>query len=274
MAIYSRSDLASVSVSPAAHGGCGRTHVRPAPGGKPDKIWALDCVQCSNHLRHDSHWSATLSEIPETHDEQKSREDFTKRGAADRDQVMALALAKIAGVELPETLRFALTGNMPDSPVAGMLECPNGHASKPGAKFCAQCGEAMHQKAGLDPPVLCPDGHVNPAAAKYCSTCGTGMQQAASARQAEGTRAGDATFAGGTATVVAHGGDGGTAPEAPEPAPADEGAAGDESGDIDLTRLHWKSLEKLCKDRGLDPTGSKAELVARLSETQPVGASA
>jgi hypothetical protein len=273
LAIYARSDLASVSVSPA-HGGCGASHVRPAPGGKPDKIWTLDCLQCSDHLRHDPHWSATLSEIPETHDEQKSREDFTKRGAADRDQVMALALAKIAGVDLPETLRFALTGNMPDTPVEAMLECPNGHPGKPGSKFCAQCGEAMQQPANATPPaaVLCPDGHPNAAAAKFCGECGTGMRPAAPARQAEGSTAGDTKVAGDAVTVVARGGDAPAAPQVPDPAPAatDDG----ESGEPDLTRLHWKSLERLCKDRGLDATGSKAALVARLSEPQPAGASA
>jgi hypothetical protein len=60
-----------------------------------------------------------LSELPETYDERLSREDFDKRGARDRDNVLALALARLAGVELPESLLRPITGNMPHIPTTG-----------------------------------------------------------------------------------------------------------------------------------------------------------
>ncbi len=205
MTLYSRSDLASVSVSPSAHGGCGSTHVRPAPGGKPDDLWKLDCFSCEDHLRHDPHWSATLSEIPETYDESKAREDFDKRGAKDRDNVLALALARLAGVELPETLRRPITGNMQP---AALILCPDGHGNPPGQKFCGECGTLVHP------------AEKDTAVAKDASTDG----------------------------------------EEDEPLPGD------------LPSLHWMTLQKLCRDRGLDDTGTKADLLERLGE--PVDAEA
>jgi hypothetical protein len=232
MTIYAASSLVHVAVS-AAHGGCLSGHSRPVEDGAPAKIWALDCPACSDHLRHDPLWSSTLSELPETHDEKISREDFDKRGARDKDQVLALALAKLAGVELPESLLRPITGNMPHRPVEALMECPNGHAGKPGFKFCATCGEPMQQPANalLPAAVSCPEGHPNAAGSKFCAECGAGMAKPAAGPQ--------------------------------------DGAP---DGDLDYSRLHWKSLEKLCKERGLETTGTKAELVARLSEPQPVAA--
>ena len=223
MPLHARSDLAYVIV-PATSGGCGEPHRRPVEQGAPAQVWTLNCPPCENLLRHEPTWSTTLSEIPETYDEKLAREDFDKRGARDKDQVLAMALAKLAGVELPESLLRPITGNMPKA--IALMECPSGHPGQPGSKFCATCGEPMHQpvNALTAAPVLCPSGHENAAAAKFCGECGTSIK-------------------------------------APEPA-ADE--------DTELGSMHWKQLEKLCKDRGLDATGSKADLLARLSE--PVAA--
>lgn len=172
--LFARSDLASVTVS-AAHGGCGTVHVRPAPGGKPDKVWKLDCVPCETHLRDDPLWSATLSEIPETIDEQLAREDFDKRGAFDRDAVMAMAMAKLAGVELPETLRRPLTGLAPHVPVVtGLMECAAGHPNEPGSRFCSDCGVPLNAPAQR----RCPDGHEVGARARFCSDCGKAVESA------------------------------------------------------------------------------------------------
>jgi hypothetical protein len=82
-------------------------------------------------------------------------------------------------------------------------------------------------------PVLCPEGHENAPGGRFCATCGTSMTPRAQAAH------------------LTPGGE-------PEP------AAGD------LASMHWKQLEKLCKDRGLEATGSKADLLARL--TEPVAA--
>jgi len=219
MTVYPPSSHHMVTVSAGGHGGCGQVHSRPVENGAPVKIWALDCPQCENHLRSDTSWATTLSEIPETYDEKLAREDFDKRGARDKDQVLALALAKLAGVELPESMLRPITGNLPKA--IALMECPAGHPGKPGAKFCAECGQPMQQPVNALPaaPALCPEGHASAASARFCATCGTSME---TAQDEDGT------------------------------------------GDADLTRLHWKTLERLCKERGLDATGSKPELVARL----------
>lgn len=229
MTMYARSDLSSVALS-AAHGGCGTTHIRPAPGGKPENPWALTCGNgCEDHLRHDPLWSSTLSEIPETHDERIGREDFDKRGARDKDNVLALALAKLAGVELPESLLRPITGNLPRA--VALMECPSGHPGKPGSKFCATCGEAMQQpvNALTAAPVLCPDGHENTAAAKFCAECGTSMNT-----QAQGAH-------------LTPGGE-------PEPA----------ARKIRLRDMRLEDLQALALERGVDADGTRVELINRL----------
>jgi hypothetical protein len=204
MTLYARSDLAAVAVSPA-HGGCGRSHSRPAPGGIPEKLWKLECSGgCEDHLRHSDQWSTTLSEIPETFDETKAREDFDKRGARDRDQVLALALAKLAGVELPESLLRPLTGNLPHIPViAGTILCNDGHENAAGSKFCGECGAKldMRDARALEAP--------------------------------------------------------------PEPAEPPVNGNGNGNG-LDYMDLHPKTLAKMCRDKGLDDTGGKADMAERL----------
>jgi hypothetical protein len=163
MSVWARSDLASVSVS-AAHGGCGEVHTRPAPGGIPVQPWRLDCETCANYLRSDAHWSATSAEIPETHDEGKTREDFQKRGAHDKDAIMTLALARLAGIptsELPESLTRMISGRPAHIP--GVLECPAGHGNPAGQKFCGQCGAPM---SGPVPQASLPPAPERPAAAR------------------------------------------------------------------------------------------------------------
>ena len=168
MAIYAQNNLCAVSVSPEAHGGCGTTHRRPVENGAPARLWALDCEPCSNHLRHDPQWSTTLSELPETFDEKLKREDFEKRGALDERKLMAMALAQMVGIPVPDTISGAVTGMMPHIP--GVMECGTcGSGQLPGKKFCADCGAPMSQpvtKAALpgperpaEPPVAAPSHH-------------------------------------------------------------------------------------------------------------------
>lgn len=198
-----------------AHGGCGEVHSRPVAQGAPARVWALDCPPCEDHLRSDPLWSATVSKIPETYDEQLTREDFDKRGVLDERALMAMALAKLTGLELPETLRARVLGAGPGD-VAGMLECPEGHAVLPGAKFCAECGAPMREAPAA---VGCPAGHENALTAKFCAECGLTM----------------------------------SAPALP--------AAGEAE---DLGALNANDLRQLAKARGIDATGTKAEVLARL----------
>lgn len=207
MTVYSRSDLASVTVSAEGHGGCGQVHIRPAPGGKPVSMWQLDCPPCEDYLRSDPLWSTTIAEIPETHDQKIQREDFEKRGALDERKLMAMALAKLTGIPLPETIAGAITGQPVHIP--GMLECPSGHAQPAGQKFCGECGAPMQ---------------------------GTVAQAAI----------------GGSASPAA-------APSAPAQA---SGPAGRPARLRDQNKA---TLKALCAARGLDASGSNADLVTRLS---------
>ncbi len=145
MTVYARADLACKIIPVEGFGGCGLPHSRPVVIGAPAKIWALDCPPCEENLRHDPQWSTTPAEIPETYDEQKTREDFDKRGARDKDAVLAMALAKIAGVELPESMLRMISGVPAHVPAE--LECPQGHGQPAGRKFCAECGSPMHGTA-------------------------------------------------------------------------------------------------------------------------------
>jgi hypothetical protein len=153
MTVFSRSDVAAVTVPVADFGGCGNVHSRPVVNGAPVKIWVLDCPPCEDHLRHSDQWSTTISELPETYDEKLSREDFEKRGALDERKLMAMALAKLTGIEIPDTIAGMITGAAPH--IAGLLECPAGHGQPPGSKFCNECGAPMSApvtKAALDAP--------------------------------------------------------------------------------------------------------------------------
>lgn len=242
MTLYARSDLAYVNV-PTSSGGCGEPHCRPVENGAPAKLWPLECPgQCEEHLRKSDasghQWSATMSEIPETHDEAKSREDFDKRGARDKDQVLALALAKLAGVELPESLLRPITGNLPKA--IALMECPSGHPGKPGAKFCAQCGQAMQQPVSALPaaPVLCPEGHQNAPGGKFCATCGSAMAA--------------------------------SEPTAQEPA-QDAPPANGNGRKVRLRDMRLEDLQALARERGIEAEGTRMDLIGRLKSV-PVAA--
>lgn len=156
MSVWARSDLAYVFVS-EAHRGCGSPHSRPVVNGAPVQPWRLDCEPCADHLRNDPMWSATAVEIPETYDEGKARENFEKRGAKDKDAILTLALARLAGIEsseLPESLTRMISG-VP-AHVPGQMVCPSGHGNPPGKAFCGDCGQAMHgapAQAAIPAPV-------------------------------------------------------------------------------------------------------------------------
>ena len=206
MTIYARSDVCAVNISPA-HGGCGTPggHRRPVINGAPAKVWELNCHSCANHLRHDPHWSPTIADLPETFDEQNARESFEKRGAKDRDAVLAMALARLAGVELPESLTRMISG-VPGH-VPGTVECAGcGNGQPPGMKFCGECGAAMH---GAPPERSLP----------------------ASRKAAE---------------------------------PAGDG--GGKQKLLKLREARLDDLKALSRERGLDESGTRADLVKRLSD--------
>jgi hypothetical protein len=144
MVLYARSDVASANGIPD---GCGGTHSRPVVNGAPQHPWSITCPPCENWLRVHmaDQWSTTMAEIPETYDETKVREDFEKRGAKDKDAILTLALARLAGIEsheLPASLTRMVSGAQAHVP--GQMECPEGHVQPSGMKFCGECGSPMH----------------------------------------------------------------------------------------------------------------------------------
>jgi hypothetical protein len=149
MTVYAPSSHCWVFVG-AGHGGCGQAHSRPVADGAPKKIWDLTCAQCEDHLRKDPQWSSTVDEIVETHDEKIARERSEKSGKMDRERQLATAIEQLAPLgELPGALTMLvaqLTGQGQGRAVtAGLLECPNGHASPAGQKFCGQCAAPLSQ---------------------------------------------------------------------------------------------------------------------------------
>ena len=66
---------------------------------------------------------------------------------------MAMAMAKMMGIEIPDTIAGALAGQMQHIP--GVMECANGHGNPAGQKFCGACGAPMSSlaaKAALPGP--------------------------------------------------------------------------------------------------------------------------
>jgi hypothetical protein len=239
MTVYSRSDVQMENVSPA-HGGCGSPHLRPqGSDGSAVRLWALSCPNgCENYLRTDKNWATTEADIPETPDEVKGREDFAKRGATDRDNVLAIAMAKLAGVELPQTIRQAISGASPEihAAIAGKMVCENGHDAEPGSKFCQECGGRMRQ------PVIaaCPDGHPMTPAAKFCSECGK------------------------PAVVM-------TAPAIEPPAAPPAARTPKPSGPARVKPMRDWRLEDLqaeARRRGVDPSGTRQALLERMKRAK------
>lgn len=225
MSLYARADVDQENVSVDGHGGCGTPHFRPkGSDGSRVALWELSCPQCEVFLAESPNWSRTISEVPETPDEEKARTDFEKRGAIDRDQVMALAMAKLAGVDLPETMRRPISGLQPHVPViAGEIVCEYGHPCDAGSKFCAECGSPLTVPAKR----TCPDGHEMAAKAKFCGECG---------QPAGGTRALEAA----------------EVPDLTQPVKSR------------LKNMQASQLKKIARERGVDDSGTRAEVLARL----------
>jgi hypothetical protein len=171
-------------------------------------------------------WSVTLSEVPETYDEKLAREDWEKRGEHDLRFVEAIAAARNARMQIPETLTRALelSTGVRFSAVAGQIECEAGHPNEPGTNYCAECGLPLHA-----PMYTCPDGHEVAAKAKFCAECGQPV----------------------TAVPALE-----AAPAVP-PAPA-------ASQPKRLKDMRAADLQVLARSKGLDDSGSRAELIGRL----------
>ena len=206
MTLYARSDVDLINV-PVGAGGCGAAHQREVTHGARAKLFVLTCVGCESFARANLSdlWSSSVAEIPETHDEKSEREDYEKRGANDINTMMALALTRLTGGDVPDTVARMIDGSQLHIPSQVKVLCPAyGHANPPGMKFCGECAAPMHEAA--------------PAA---------------------------------------------------EALPAGEPEDGPAPG---LANLHPQKLRKLCREKGLDDSGTRPEMLARLEAAERVAA--
>lgn len=153
MTIFAPSDFVEVSVPADDRGGCGERHQRPVGlDGRPVQPWALSCPACEPYLlKVDDRWSKTIEEIAETFDEKKAREHFETRGIRQRDALLSVAMARMAGVnEIPPAVAKMLGSVPAHVTISGQLLCPDGHASAlPGQRFCGQCGKPLSSPAAV-----------------------------------------------------------------------------------------------------------------------------
>jgi len=243
--LFARNDVDFFSVPPES-GGCGAPggHRRPVIEGAPVRPWRVECMACEPFLRDrlGDLFASSEADISETPDEIKGREDFQKRGATDRDNILAIAMAKLAGVELPQTIRQAISGASPALPaIAGIMVCEQGHDCEPGSKFCAECGSPMRR------PVLaaCPDGHPVAPTAKFCGECGQPVALKAAA-----------------------------AIEPPAAVPPVPVAAAKAAPRVKpLKDMRAEDLKAIARSRGLDDSGTRVEVLERIRQAKvPVAA--
>ena len=234
--LFARNDVDFFNV-PVGSGGCGAPggHRRPVIDGAPVRPWRVECVSCEPFLRErmSDLFASSEADVAETPDETKGREDFQKRGATDRDNILAIAMAKLAGVELPQTIRQSISGASPQiDAIAGKIVCRDGHDCEPGSVFCDECGSEMRPPAGN----VCAEGHQNRAGAKFCATCRASLQPAPAAIEPP-------------------------APRVPAAAPAVREAAAKKKPIKD-----WKldDLRAEARTRGLDDSGTRLEVLDRI----------
>ena len=150
MVLHARSDIQG-AVIPVGSGGCGEFHSRPVTDGAPAKAWQLDCPRCCAVLKDDPLWAGSVSEIPETPDEVRVREDREKRGSRDQEQATGVALEELAKMPgILEALTALVAGQKVT--VAAVVPCRDcGVDVTAGQKFCTECGARDPAEAALVP---------------------------------------------------------------------------------------------------------------------------
>lgn len=158
MTAYSASDIQSIAIS-RDQGGCGELHER---GGA--RYFAVDCPSCSavilgdtrpkvcrwdktrgyQHGQMDSWpgWSSELSSIPLTWDEQLEGERMKATGQTEMERLQPMAMAAQLGIPVPQALAAHLGGiqALEAMKAEPQVICADGHANRPGARFCDLCG--------------------------------------------------------------------------------------------------------------------------------------
>ena len=90
-------------------------------------------------------WSATVSDIPLTFDEQLSRDRTKKDGQTELERLQAMAMTAQLGIPLPSALATSLGGirELEALKAEPQTLCPDGHANRAGSRFCDGCGVSM-----------------------------------------------------------------------------------------------------------------------------------
>ena len=150
MVLHARSDIQG-AIIPVGSGGCGVLHSRPVTDGAPAKVWRLDCPRCCAVLKDDPLWAGSVSEIPETPDETRVREDREKRGAKEQSEATGVALEELSKMPgILEALTALVAGQKVE--VAAVVPCRDCDTSvTAGQKFCTECGARDPAEAGLVP---------------------------------------------------------------------------------------------------------------------------
>jgi len=156
MVLHARSDIQG-AIIPVSSGGCGQLHSRPVKDGAPAKIWVLDCPRCCAVLKGDPLWAGTVSEIPETPDETRIREDRDKRGAKEQSEATGVALEELAKMPgILEALTALVAGQK--VAVAAVVPCRDcGVDVTAGQRFCTECGARDPAEAELVPDAPSPE---------------------------------------------------------------------------------------------------------------------
>jgi len=226
MAVFARSDVMSVSLS-ESHGGCGAVHSRPVTRGVPDKVWALSCPRCENHLRSDAHWASMLADVPETPDEVRVREDVEKRGVRDRDT---------RNDAMMESLTTSLA--MLTQLVAQGVKLPPDVQER-----AAELTAALHP----DFPGADPDADPDTEVGQVPAPEGEPQDEGA----AEGVEAAE--------------GGGESTPDADDSSGAENASTGELPAPSTLQKMLLGDLQVLARERGVDDSGTKADIIARLT---------
>ena len=215
-----------MSVSiPDTSGGCGKTHARPVTKGVAAKVWRLDCPPCESYLRGDGK-PKVIKVIP-----------------GDKENNIPSRMEHVIDSHpqwsntpegVPPTPDEQHVNKIRTERGAHELQMLQALIAAKGAGMAIPDNAMWLLEQNFDPrlihgKVICANGHDNTAGAKFCSTCGTDMASRG---------------------VI----------EAPK---EDEEVI--EEPFIDIYKLDFRSLQKMCKEKGLNAKGTTDELRQRLS---------
>lgn len=206
--------------------GCGASHSREVTRGVPAKHFKIDCGPCEAYLKGDHRPRKLVYQT----DKKTGRVTHQER-VADSDPHWSSTPDTVAltpDQEKTQQIRIERGEQQLRAleSIATLTKAGVSFRDRPDVLFFLR--EQQLPEDILQGTLLCADGHDNPSGAKFCKECG--MSMAAKAAISSGEDEGEAS-----------------------------GAA------LDLDRLHPQTLKKLCRERHLEDTGTKDELIARLA---------